>query len=604
MAFRHRKNEQTATKANPRTTGASQTRALFGQHKLDLDNSGLTAETVTKAGIYSGTADEVRRILGFEAGTGLVFPYPNCAPFARVKLDDKGSDGKRYRSPRGSTNHLYIPPILDASILRDAHQSLHITEGEKKALKGCQEGIWTIGLAGVWAWRSNPTGTESHPLPDLDRITWAGRNVFLVFDSDIQTNEDVQRAEEALAQELARRRATVYAIRLPGGSQRHSKVGLDDYLVNHSVSDFRRLDQEKLADRPTPLGISFIDFLSKEFPPADVLVEGLLASDGGGWIGGEEKLGKTFYALEEALCLALKLPVCGRFQVPTQTRVLFIEEEDPPQRVQRRIQQLLRGHEQDPEDFEVQIQLTKYFQLAVWEGFSLDKPEMVTRLEASLMEFQPRVVYLDVLRKLTHKDLNKADEASKLLETLDQLRRKYDVIFRVVHHFRKGQGGYRTGRGSQEISGSYVLGAWGENSLFFLPISKTQGTARVEIQRKDAAGLPPFKLTLESSGEQDTGDETVMRLVAHDLDQKAHEAELKEQVYDAIQACPKTQALKGRDGVTLKAICQHLKRLSGKPVRKALEDLVQDKRIEHVGTAPHNADLWDVLERVASGSLV
>lgn len=603
MAFRLRKTEQITSEPNKKTAGPRATGIRSGRHLGEVESSGLSASTVEKAGIYSGTADEVRRILGFEVGTGLIFPYPNCAPFARVKLDSPGTDGKRYRSPRGSTNHLYIPPILDASILQDPTRALYITEGEKKALKACQEGLGTIGLAGVWAWRGKSVRAESDPLPDLDRITWTGRNVFLVFDSDLQENEDVQRAEAALAQELARRRATVYAIRLPGGG-RERKVGLDDYLVDHSVSEFRRLEQDKLADPPTPLGISFIDFFNKDFPPADVLVEGLLASDGGGWIGGEEKLGKTFYALEEALCLALKLPVCGRFQVPTQTRVLFIEEEDPPQRVKRRLQALLRGHDQDPEDLDVQRQLFKHLQLAIWEGFSLDKPEMVARLEASLMEFRPRVVYLDVFRKLTLQDLNKADEASKLLETLDRLRRKYDVIFRIVHHFRKGQGGYRTGRGSQEMSGSYVLGAWGENSLFFSPIGKAQGMARVEIQRKDAAGMPPFKLTLESNGEHDTSDPEVMRLVTHDIDQKTHEAELKEQVYDAIQTCPKTEALKGRDGVTLKAICQHLKRRSDKPVREALKELAREKRVQVVGTGQYNADLWDVLERVASGSLV
>jgi RecA-family ATPase len=60
----------------------------------------------------------------------------------------------------------------------------------------------------------------------------------------------------------------------------------------------------------------------------EVYIDALLSSDGGGRIGGEEKLGKSYYALHEALSLALGLPVCGRFTVPARRRVLFVEEED------------------------------------------------------------------------------------------------------------------------------------------------------------------------------------------------------------------------------------------------------------------------------------
>ena len=73
-------------------------------------------------------------------------------------------------------------------------------------------------------------------------------------------------------------------------------------------------------------------FVAREFPAITAYAEGLLSDEGGGWIGGEEKLGKTYYALEEALCLALGLPICGRFTVPIRRRVMFVEEEDSPRR--------------------------------------------------------------------------------------------------------------------------------------------------------------------------------------------------------------------------------------------------------------------------------
>src|SRR5262249_36124998 len=143
------------------------------------------------------------------------------------------------------------------------------------------------------------------------------------------------------------------------------------------------------------------------------------------------------------------LEVCGRFRVPTQRRVLFIEEEDPPRRTHRRLRALMSGHGLNPDDPALLAELSHCFHISVWAGFSLDVPAMVTRLAAELATFKPHVVYLDVLRKITLKDLNKAAEASGLLAILDDFRRRDGVIFRILHHYRKAQG-FRVGRGSQE----------------------------------------------------------------------------------------------------------------------------------------------------------
>ena len=49
---------------------------LVDAHWADLQRSGLAMETVLAAGIHSGSADEVREILGFGSGAGMVIPYP------------------------------------------------------------------------------------------------------------------------------------------------------------------------------------------------------------------------------------------------------------------------------------------------------------------------------------------------------------------------------------------------------------------------------------------------------------------------------------------------------------------------------------------------
>lgn len=213
---------------------------LESHHLKDLRNSELNDKTIAEAGFTSLTAEETRTILGFDAGPGWGFEYPSLnggPPFIRVKPDkpskDKDGRPKKYLTAKGAGNRLYIPATLLPHLLSDSSNPLLITEGEKKALKAAQEGFNCIALAGVSCYRQKDKGSgESVPIPDLDKITWKDRTVYLVYDSDLAKKPDVQKAESALAEELWGRGAIVKLGRLPGG-QHDEKVGLDDFLISH-----------------------------------------------------------------------------------------------------------------------------------------------------------------------------------------------------------------------------------------------------------------------------------------------------------------------------------------------------------------------------------
>jgi hypothetical protein len=370
-------------------------------------------------------------------------------------------------------------------------------------------------------------------------------------------------------------------------------------IADHAITQRNRPDfQVAPPDAPVndppsrPLGRGLGEFLSTEFPAAEHLIEGVLSEDGGGWIAGEEKTLKTFYALEEALCIASGWPVCGRFKVTRPRRVLFIEEEDPARRTYNRLRALLRGHGRDPDDPAVRADLDAWFKIDVWSGFSLDSQPQIDALDATCKEFGPAVVYIDVLRKVTARDLNKAHEAGAVLAVLDDLRRKYGVVFRVLHHYRKTQG-YRPGRGSQEIGGSFVLGAWAENSLFFEPVGRNHGIVRVTVQSKDAPPAPPFSLRLVAEGPAYAP--TTVRLIADDVTTESAEELLIEQVVEVLPKLPTVEPIKDKPGVPLSAIVTALHRKSDKPVRAALKSAKAEKRVEVVGTGAKNADLWAVI---------
>jgi hypothetical protein len=67
---------------------------------------------------------------------------------------------------------------------------------------------------GVYGWSIK---TGSRLLPAIERIPMRGREIIIVFDSDVLTNETVQRAEAELAARLQRREARVRVVRLPAG---------------------------------------------------------------------------------------------------------------------------------------------------------------------------------------------------------------------------------------------------------------------------------------------------------------------------------------------------------------------------------------------------
>src|SRR5215470_15702808 len=217
---------------------------LLDPHRAKLLECGLTVETWTRARLHSGSPAEVKEILGYGTGAGgLVIPYDES--YSRVRIDNPGPDGKRYRSPKGQGNRLYLPPTLAASTLTDTSVVHYITEGEFKALKATQDGLPCVALPGVWSWKTKLHG-KAFTICDLERITWNGRRVVVVFDNDLELKPQVAWAEHELIKELRRRAADVYIMRLPEGP--HEPKGLDDYLVAHGVAAFKRLPMSTPAE--------------------------------------------------------------------------------------------------------------------------------------------------------------------------------------------------------------------------------------------------------------------------------------------------------------------------------------------------------------------
>jgi hypothetical protein len=222
--------------------------SLHPDHLADLrEGSALSAETLLTAGIRSLAPAEWPRYLSpwlaAKVQSCYLIPYPQANNFYRAKLfppiPDKDGHTVRYYQPAGTAPRLYLPPRARAA-LADPSVPLLITEGEKKALKADQEGQAGAALGGLWSWL-----LDGQPLPDLDRVDWCERETILVPDSDVWTRPDLLRAVYALGKELEARGARLSVLKLPAG-ENGTKVGLDDYLCEHSANDLLPLPRLSL----------------------------------------------------------------------------------------------------------------------------------------------------------------------------------------------------------------------------------------------------------------------------------------------------------------------------------------------------------------------
>ena len=234
--------------------------------KREMSGSAISLDIASTCRIYiESDHHTVARMLGWRRAKSLgdVLVYPHFRPDGissgdvfQVKPEFPIAPGRKYETPKGRRNRVYFPllPICTEAIRTHGHL-LAITEGVKKTLSACQDGVPTIGLAGVENW-SGPRekGALGHGVgirelcDDLLAIDWKDRPVAIMFDTDPRINANVNRASCSLAEALERHGAKVSIFRFPvefdvvAGEFR--KYGIDDWILTKGVRSFREfIDQ-------------------------------------------------------------------------------------------------------------------------------------------------------------------------------------------------------------------------------------------------------------------------------------------------------------------------------------------------------------------------
>lgn len=225
--------------------------------KDKLASSGLTVKDASVMGMYEvPSAMLVHKSL--EALPAIILPYhdlkgklakshPLWPDFFRVRYLGKGNSfvdmatekSQRYAQPAKSGVCAYFPKLMDWELIAaDSATPIIITEGEFKAAAGCIAEWATIGLGGVWNFRASGEGFFF--LPELEKINWVKREVYICFDSDYVEKPQVCHAMNMLGEELLERGALPSALLLPDVRE-DGKTGLDDYLLVAKEGEFEQL---------------------------------------------------------------------------------------------------------------------------------------------------------------------------------------------------------------------------------------------------------------------------------------------------------------------------------------------------------------------------
>lgn len=203
----------------------------------DFDFSPVIAKTVKGYGDH------------FENRGGIFIPYYDLkgkvTDFFRVRyLEDPLEDERftdkppKYMQPKGVAPQFYLPPIIDwEEVAKEPEIDVYITEGEFKAACGAINSMATIGLGGVYSWKSKKLKLPS--IVDFEDFEWKGRDVYLVFDADLKSNHMVQMALNDLAKTLMRFGA-IPKLSFVEEIPEAPKTGMDDYIFHRGVEDFER----------------------------------------------------------------------------------------------------------------------------------------------------------------------------------------------------------------------------------------------------------------------------------------------------------------------------------------------------------------------------
>jgi hypothetical protein len=180
--------------------------SLSSRHEALLLASGIAPNVATMRGYKTVTVKSELERYGFSrsqqhvpallipvwaVATGKIVTYhlrpdtPRYSPKRRREI--------KYELRYGDHMAFDVHPLIREQV-RDPKFPLFITEGVRKADAAISKGMCCVALLGTWNFRGRNTAGGKAVLADFEFLALEGREVYIVYDSDVMVNPSVHQA--------------------------------------------------------------------------------------------------------------------------------------------------------------------------------------------------------------------------------------------------------------------------------------------------------------------------------------------------------------------------------------------------------------------------
>jgi len=481
-------------------------KAWNSEHRKILDNLGLE-ELHMKQLLARGLSEARIRTNGYRSkcckpckdsidgqhyqGEGrLLIPVRNLnGQVVSIKARHDNTEGseryKYFTSGRGAPTHCPLNPPEKPNAVR-------VTEGELKAdVATALSDTYSIGVAGVSTWR--------HALPVLEKLK--PEKVVVAYDwPDLLRKPQVFQQFNAFVAELT---PAGYRVEVEVWNPRASK-GVDDvlaakqkvtrvelcrvieYLRNrHGVSENavgvnKGPEATGEPEGRKRRGLHLAELFT--LPDPEWLIDRHVCKKGFAVLAAPSGAGKTFIALDYALCVAKGLPYLGKYPVKCGPVVYVVSE--GLSGIKQRIKAWMKFNEQ--------IDIPKNI-VIVPSSFSFLTDDAHKGLGVVIekdLQASPVLMVIDTLaRNFLGGDENTSKDMGKFVSTVDYFRDHYGASVLAIHH--TGVGEKMRERGSSALRGAC-------DTMVILEWKKHHRCCVVHCEKqKDAEEFPPYVLRQE-----------------------------------------------------------------------------------------------------------